>query len=159
MNFSNRIIFVFVFGWFFRPNIICILLTFLDQIILITKWFFKQTQKVYFSSDDSEEQRLSLQVPKVALCMLCTCLCCFPGLCLWRKNSIWLTLLSFRGQSLPEERKMNAPLTLHCCANTKKYYLCSVIFRKSNNIRIRIWSILEGQIIFVFVFGHFWKAE
>ena len=53
----------------------------------------------------------------------------------------------------------NAPLTLHCCANTKKYYLCSVIFRKSNNIRVRIRSFLESWIIFVFIFGHFWKAE
>ena len=49
---------------------------------------------------------------------------------------------------------MNAPLTLHCCANTKKYYLCSVIFRKSNNIRVRIRSFLKSRIIFVFVFGH-----
>ena len=39
----------------------------------------------------------------------------------------------------------------------KKYYLCSVIFRKSNNIRICIQSFLESRIIFVF--SHFWKAE
>ena len=32
-------------------------------------------------------------------------------------------------------------------------------FGKLNNIRIRIWSFLESRIIFVFVFGHFWKAE
>ena len=49
--FSNRIIFVFVFGWiffifvfvfgwFFRPNNIWIRLIFWDQILLILKWFF-----------------------------------------------------------------------------------------------------------------------
>ena len=32
-------------------------------------------------------------------------------------------------------------------------------FGKLNNIRIRIWSFLESRIIFVFVFGQFWKAE
>ena len=38
---------------------------------------------------------------------------------------------------------MNAPLILICCANTKKL----------------LFVFLKSPIIFVFVFGHFWKAE
>ena len=47
---------------------------------------------------------------------------------------------------------MNAPLILHCCANTKNI-IC--VFRESNNISIRIRSFLESRIVFVFVFGLF----
>ena len=50
---------------------------------------------------------------------------------------------------------MNAPLILHCCANTKNI-IC--VFRESNNIRIRVPSFLESRIIFVFVFGRFLNA-
>ena len=38
-------------------------------------------------------------------------------------------------------------------------YSYSVIFGRPNIIRIRIRSFSEGRILFVFVFGHFWKTE
>ena len=42
---------------------------------------------------------------------------------------------------------------------TNYSYSYSVIFGRPNIIRIRIRSFSEGRILFVFVFGHFWKTE
>ena len=57
---------------------------------------------------------------------------------------------------LPEKRHSHIGyiyLTfLHCAFS-------NVNFGRLNIIRIRIRSFSEGRILFVFVFGHFWKTE
>jgi len=50
---------------------------------------------------------------------------------------------------------------IQLCMGRTKYYSNSylVIFGRPNNIRIRIRLFSEDRILFVFVFGHFWKTE